>query len=317
MNRFVYQIKNLTKLYKGAETPANDQVTLTIEEGDIVGLLGPNGAGKSTLVRQMLGLLKPSEGRIWLYGQDIVQEPQGVADHVSYVSQGGLGAGFWQLKAEEIVTAIGKLRRLTKAQAQEAADYWFDRLAIGRLKDKLLGHLSGGERRLISLAGALVGTHSVLLADEPTNDLDPLARLRVWETLRDLNHERNLTIFLVTHNALEADKVVSRLGLMDKGRLLVWEPVASLKAKIHNLYVEILDPPLTGNGLKEEIARYPKFLVEENRWKFLCPPDDAGTLLELFRKNAQTKEGLHYRIRTATLEDLYFELGTANGFIGN
>lgn len=302
----IYEVDKLLKVYPKSTVPANDNISFTVQEGEIIGLLGPNGAGKTTLIRQMLGLLRPTSGRVFLLGE-VVSDPKQAGCYVSYLPQGGYGAGFWQLTAYEVIVYTAMLRGLNRSHAQEQAKLWMSRLHIERLKERLLGKISGGERRLASLAAALAGLPKILVADEPTNDLDPEARQRVWGIFQELNAETNLTIILVTHNVLEADKVVQKVGIFEQGKLLVYEPTIVLKKRLPELRVDVMGNPNQFDGIQEKLSHHGRLLILGKQMSLYCSIQDFQDILPLLRNFRES--GMEWKARTPNLEDIYFSFG--------
>jgi ABC-2 type transport system ATP-binding protein len=225
----VYAVESLTKVYPGATTPANDGISLTVRSGEIFGLLGPNGAGKTTLVRQLAGLLAPTSGQIQLFGVDIGREPHVVAAQVAVQPQSA--AALLDLSVRSAVRHTARLRGLSRTGAARSTDAALAVLRLEHLAGRRIRGLSGGERRLVSLAVTLVGERPVLILDEPTNDLAPEARRLVWDHLLELN-AAGRTIVLVTHDVLEAERVIGRVGLVNHGRLMALGPTSELRARV-------------------------------------------------------------------------------------
>ena len=171
------EIKDLIKEYRNG-IRANDGISLSIEEGEVFGLLGPNGAGKSTLVNQIIGLLAPTSGTITLDGTDIVASPDYGRASCSYQPQGHVPIdGFTPAQAIEL---IGRLRGGSKRDIRARTQALIDRLDIREWADRRGQHLSGGVRRLVGFAMAVVCPARLVILDEPTNDIDPLRRRLLW-----------------------------------------------------------------------------------------------------------------------------------------
>jgi ABC-2 type transport system ATP-binding protein len=174
----VYVVRDLVKTYKAGKVRANDGLSFDIMPGEIFGLLGPNGAGKTTLVGQLTGLLRPDSGTLLLYGKDITRNSRIAPEIVGVLTQ--LPLPLDDLTTEEALTITGHLRGLARHEARRAGAILIDRLGLGPFRGQRLGTLSGGQKRLASLATALIGDRPVLALDEPTNELDPANRRMVW-----------------------------------------------------------------------------------------------------------------------------------------
>ncbi len=303
-----YHIEELTYAYQGAKSPAINGINLSISQGEIVAVLGPNGAGKTTLIRQMLGLLKPTSGKISLFGEDVIKNPRYVGRYVSYLSQEGLGPGFGHLRAFEAVVFTGMLRDLNKQESQEQAQFWIERLGLSSIKNSLIKNLSGGEKRLISLAASFIGERPIIVIDEPTNDLDPEARRRVWEILGELRQTRKMTVILVTHNILEADQVVDNVAVLEKGRLLAYEEIHLFRRRTSGLRMEIFPASHDPRSLPEELARYGAVEYSGGSLRVLTKNGNSEVLLRFLEEQRQKGFVREWRMRTPNLEDAYFAL---------
>jgi ABC-2 type transport system ATP-binding protein len=225
-----YRVENLVKRYPRQDVLAVDGMSFEIAEGEIFGLLGDNGAGKTTLVRQLVGLLRPTSGRIELFGRDVVADATFVPTMIGYMPQSTSALN--RLTVGEAVYFSAHLRGLSRPDARRERDELLDLWRIAEIRDKVSTSLSGGQRRLLQLAVATAGRAPVLILDEPTNDLDPVNRKHVWDVLRGFNQKRGTTIVLVTHDAVEAEKAIQRVGIVQRGRFTALGTPAQLKAEI-------------------------------------------------------------------------------------
>jgi ABC-2 type transport system ATP-binding protein len=216
----------VTKIYNGTVL-ANDGITLHVDSGEVYGLLGPNGAGKSTLVRQVIGLLKPTGGRIRLGPVDLVQNPAAARRLCSYLPQAQMPIN--SLRVREAIELSGRIRGGDAAAVRRRTDELIDALDLGEWARVVGQRLSGGIKRLVGFAMVAVWPGRVVILDEPTNDVDPLRRRLLWEQVRLLSL-RGCAVFLVTHNVLEAEKSVDRLAIIAGGRLIAEGTPSSLKA---------------------------------------------------------------------------------------
>jgi ABC-2 type transport system ATP-binding protein len=220
------RIEGLTKAYEG-KVLANDDISLTIEPGEVFGLLGPNGAGKSTLVKQLVGLLKPTSGRISLGPHDLVADPAAARQLCSYLPQAQLPID--SFRAVEAIRLTGAIRGGAKPAVRERADRLIGALDLEPWRRVLGLRLSGGVKRLVGFAMVAVVPGRVVILDEPTNDVDPARRRLLWQEIRRLG-ESGASVLLVTHNVLEAEKSVDRLALIDGGRVVAEGTPSALKA---------------------------------------------------------------------------------------
>jgi len=219
-------VDEVTKAY--GDLRANDAVTLEVRPGEVYGLLGPNGAGKTTLVKQIIGLLKPSAGRLTLGPHDLVADPDAARQLCSYLPQAQMPIDAF--KARQVIVLTGMIRGGDAAPVGRRADELIDALDIGEWRDTVGMRLSGGIKRLVGFAMVTAWPGRVVILDEPTNDVDPRRRRLLWEQIRKLGDD-GASVLLVTHNVLEAEKAVDRLAIINEGRLVAEGTPSSLKAE--------------------------------------------------------------------------------------
>lgn len=293
----VYDIQNLTKQYTGAVTPANDNISLQIREGEIFGLLGDNGAGKSTLVRQMVNLLRSSSGMIRFCERPLPQNSQLVSMNVGYMPQEAQALN--NMTAGEALYFTAHLRGLSRRDAQQERERLLALWQIDHLRNQPSPRLSGGQSRLLRLAVAMAGRPPVLILDEPTNDLDPQRRKLVWQILRELNQQWGTTIIFITHDALEAEKVIQRVGIMLNGRLVANDQPQALKKQVdHKLRLELYFDPAAPPTLPASLT---PLTLQPGHWLVLIDWDDTTAVLNQLNLTQLDD----FRLYSATLEDLY------------
>ena len=225
--RWTFHAESVTKSYDKGKTLANDEITITVEPGEVYGLLGPNGAGKSTLVKQVIGLLKPTSGSITLGPVDLVADPDAARQLCSYLPQAPVPIESFKLK--EAVHLGGLIRGGPDDAVRRRGEQLIEELQLEEWRDTVGAKLSGGVRRLVGFAMVTVWPGRVVILDEPTNDVDPLRRRLLWEQVRRLGDD-GAAVFLVTHNVMEAEKSVDRLAVINEGRLVAEGTPSSLKA---------------------------------------------------------------------------------------
>ncbi|KAF3886350.1 MULTISPECIES: ABC transporter ATP-binding protein [Nostocales] len=298
----IYDIKNVVKTYPGQTQPANKNISLQISEAEIFGILGDNGAGKSTLVRQMVNLLASDSGSISLLGKNIVEAPYLVQMNVGYMPQesGALN----NLTVGEALYFTSHLRGLSRADAQKECNYLLDLWQIRELRHKPSSRLSGGQRRLLRLAVAMAGLPPVLILDEPTNDLDPQRRKLVWDNLRQINQEQGTTIILITHDAIEAEKAIQRVGIMRAGELVAVGRPSELKQQVDRiLRLELFFSPDSPPELPPSLTYIP---LEPGHWQVLLEWAQVTSTLNSLNLDKIDD----FRLYSATLEDLYLHYAT-------
>ncbi|MDG6996983.1 MAG: ABC transporter ATP-binding protein [Nitrososphaerota archaeon] len=220
------EIESLTKVY-GEETKAVDNISFSIEEGEIYGLLGPNGAGKSTTIKMMMTLVKPTSGSIRIFGIDVAISPREVRKKLAYVPQAVSVDG--DLSGYENLLIFSKLfhidKRERRARIEEALEY----MDLSARANDLAKHYSGGMMRRLEIAQALVNRPRILLLDEPTLGLDPSSKKQVWDYIKRLSKEFAATILITTHDMEEANDLCHRLSIMNRGRIAVTGSPEELK----------------------------------------------------------------------------------------
>jgi ABC-type multidrug transport system ATPase subunit len=293
----VYDLQAVTKQYPQQPQPANQHITLQIHAGEIFGLLGDNGAGKTTLVRQMVNLLQPTSGFIKLFNKPIAHDPLQTATTVGYMPQDANALN--NLTVGEALYFTAHLRGLSRRDAQQERDTLLATWQIGDLRDKYSSRLSGGQRRLLRLVVAMAGRLPVLILDEPTNDLDPQRRRMVWDNLKQLNQRQGTTIIFITHDAIEAEKIIQRVGILRKGELVAVGRPSELKKQVaQQLRLELFFPPETPPHLPAHLTPHQ---LQPRRWLAWVERGDIGQVL-----NGLNLEQLDdFRLYSATLEDLY------------
>jgi ABC-2 type transport system ATP-binding protein len=211
------------------EIRAVDDVDLHVEEGEIFGFLGPNGAGKSTIVRMLVTLLKPTEGRATVAGFDIVDEADLVRRSIGVALQDAAIDPL--MTGNELLRLQAVLHGISKSESKSRGSELLARVGLTAAGDRRVGEYSGGMRRRLDLAMALIHRPSVLFLDEPTTGLDPTSRLALWEEVRSLNAE-GTTVFLTTQYLEEADQLADRIAIIDAGRIVREGDPATLKEKV-------------------------------------------------------------------------------------
>lgn len=293
----VYDIQHLSKIYPGQRAPANDDISLQIHTGEIFGLLGDNGAGKSTLVKQMVNLLSSTAGAITLFGKPVGQDPLHVPLVVGYMPQASNALN--NLTVGEALYFSAHLRGLSRHDAKQERERLLRLWQMEELRDKYSSRLSGGQQRLLRLAVAMAGAAPVLVLDEPTNDLDPQRRKLVWDVLRDHNRTQGTTLIFITHDAIEAEKIIQRVGIMHAGRLVALGKPGDLKRQVdQRLRLELFFAP-------DEPPELPSALtclaLDAGRWLVYLDRAQVGAV---FQQLDLTR--IHdFRLYSATLEDLY------------
>jgi ABC-2 type transport system ATP-binding protein len=216
-------------------------VDLRVGAGEVFGFLGPNGAGKSTTVRMLTTLLSITSGAAWVAGVDVAREPDAARRRIGVALQeAGLDP---RQTGRELLVLQGRLFGLSPRAAATRAGELLDLVELEEAADRRIKGYSGGMKRRLDLASALVHEPEVLFLDEPTTGLDPASRLTVWEELRRIN-ARGTTVFLTTQYLEEADQLCDRLAIIDGGRIVRQGTPACLKAELRERRGLTSDPTL-------------------------------------------------------------------------
>ncbi|WP_372445059.1 ABC transporter ATP-binding protein [Streptomyces verrucosisporus] len=291
-----------------AAVRASDNVGLTVRHGEVFGLLGPNGAGKTTLVRQLTGLLRPDSGRVEVLGHDLVRHPRRAARLLAYLGQESTALD--ELTVALAAETTGRLRGLDAAAARRESGEVLEELGLGAIASRPLKRLSGGQRRLACVAAALVGERPLLVLDEPTTGMDPVARRAVWAAVDRRRAERGATVILVTHNVIEAELVLDRVAVMDRGRAVACGTPAGLKAMLgEDVRLELVwrdRPPLE---VPEVAALCPDTAGTGRRWTLRLPPEEARAAVAAVTGGPAFAALDDFTLATPSLEDVYLALG--------
>lgn len=270
------ELRQLSKQYGNVEAVAG--LDLVINRGEIFGLLGPNGAGKTTTIRMLTMLTRPSGGSALINGYEITRDLSKVKKEIGVVPQHmNLDQ---ELTARENLELHGRLHKMPRDERRKRIQ---ELLAYVELIDRahdLAGKFSGGMKRRLMIARALMHNPGVLFLDEPTAGLDPQTRRRIWDLIRRMNSE-GMTVLLTTHYIEEAEALCRRVGIMDRGCLIALDTPDGLKKKVGEIVVEALNCGNTAHRF---------FAGREQALEY------AGSVTE------------NVTIRDANLEDVFVEL---------
>jgi ABC-2 type transport system ATP-binding protein len=219
------------------EFQAVQGIDLEVGEGKIYGFLGPNGAGKTTTVRMLTTLLLPTGGEASVAGHDVVSEARQVRATIGVALQEAALDPL--MTGRELIRLQATLQGLPPAAGRKRADALLERVDLTAAADRRVGAYSGGMKRRLDLAAALVHEPRVLFLDEPTTGLDPVSRKTIWEEVRALN-EDGTTVFLTTQYLEEADQLADNVGIIDSGRIVAEGTPETLKEEIGNPHVELI-----------------------------------------------------------------------------
>jgi len=300
--------RGLVKRY--GDVTALDGLDLDVAEGTVLGLLGPNGAGKTTAVRILTTLLEPDEGEAEVAGGDVRRDPSAVRSRIGLSGQ--YAAVDEYLTGFENLDMIGRLYKLGRRGSRERARELLERFSLTDAGDRPVKTYSGGMRRRLDLAGALVAQPPVLFLDEPTTGLDPRSRTEMWDVLRELV-SGGTTLLLTTQYLEEADLLADDIVVIDHGRAIAQGTADQLKAQVGGERVElVVDTPEqvdAAHALLTELA-IGEVTVERHTRRLVAPVSGGGqTLVEVLRRlDGAGVEVLDVALRRPTLDDVFLAL---------
>ncbi|HTW68016.1 MAG TPA: ATP-binding cassette domain-containing protein [Bryobacteraceae bacterium] len=286
---------------------AVDNVSFTVQSGEIFGLLGPNGAGKSTLIRMLTTLVPPSSGTAIVAGHDIIHDPNAVRCNIGVIPQNMTSDP--ELTCAENIGIHARLFGITGAARRQRTQELLEAVGLADRANALASTLSGGMRRRLEIARGLVHNPQILFLDEPTTGLDPVSRISVWEMITHLRAQEGRTLFLTTHYMDEADRLCDRLAIVDKGKVVAMNTPVSLKSSVPGASrIELQFEPDLPNGVAD-LERLPAvksvrtlgsatYRVSSDRG-----PASAQELIELARNlNLELKA---LSVQSTTLDDVF------------
>ncbi|WP_276959664.1 ABC transporter ATP-binding protein [Allomeiothermus silvanus] len=300
----LYVIRKLTKRYGARGVLANDAISLDIRQGEILGVFGPNGAGKTTLVRQITGLLRPTSGQIELLGHDVVRHPGAVPRHVSFYGQ--RAPILRNYTVAEVLVYAGVLRSLPVLKAHQQAQALLERFDLLPIAKRRLAQLSGGQVCLPTLLSAFMGKLRGVVLDEPTNELDPANRQRLWQFLEELRSQ-GVTVVLTSHNLAEAERYVERVAFINHGRLVALGTPGELKRTVSErvrLEVRVKEPYLLQAEARLRTlpdCRNPR----PGFFELTSRPEEAQRLLSQVLGEVGMEALDDFRLVTPSMDDVY------------
>jgi ABC-2 type transport system ATP-binding protein len=229
------ETQQLAREFEGG-IKAVDGVDLEVAEGEIYGFLGPNGAGKTTTVRMLTTLLLPTGGTAVVAGHDVAKDPGAVRRQIGVALQEAALDPL--MTGRELLELQATLHAIPKSEGRERGQWLLDRVGLTLAADRRVGTYSGGMRRRLDLASALIHRPVVLFLDEPTTGLDPVSRKAIWEEVRKLNDD-GTTVFLTTQYLEEADQLADRVGIISGGKLVAEGTPTALKAEVGKPHLEL------------------------------------------------------------------------------
>ncbi len=300
--------RDLTRHY--GPVKAVDGIDLNVTRGEIYGFLGPNGAGKTTVIRMLITLLAPTSGTMTVAGFDVVGNPEEVRLRIGAALQEAALDN--KQTGRELLRIQGRLYGLSRSRVDERISELSQLIDIGDAMDRLIGTYSGGMKRRLDLAAALIHTPEILFLDEPTTGLDPISRARIWEEVRGINREHGITIFLTTQYLEEADALASRVGIIDRGRLAAEGTPEDLKrARGSDLIIARLEGDGDADAAANALKDIPSIAGIEVHGHELTVSVSSGASLISSIALALDHVGVGVQeltLRTPTLDDVFLQV---------
>ncbi|MCD4806533.1 MAG: ABC transporter ATP-binding protein [Methanococcoides sp.] len=257
----IITVKELSKRYDGFA--AVEDVSFDIKRGEIFGLLGPNGAGKSTIISILCCLLEPTAGRVTIDGFDVEKNSNEIKKIIGIVPQEI--SLYYTLTARENLTFYAKIYGLSGKTMKDRIEALLDMVGLtDRADDKLEGY-SGGMKRRINIAVALLHNPRILFLDEPSTGVDPQSRKRIYDTIQDLNRQ-GMTVLLTTHQMEDAEKLCHRIAIVDKGKLIALDTLNGLLKMVGEtdiIQVKAKDIPTEALDVIQRIDNVQKVSVDD------------------------------------------------------
>src|SRR3989338_5935049 len=301
---YAVEVKNVVK--KFPSVVAVNDVTFTVDEGEIFGLLGPNGAGKTTLIRILTCLMKPTGGEAKIRGYDVIRKPGVVRKNIGVVSQAMTSD--LDLTAWENLDIYGKYFDIPRKERHETMKYLLETVGLKERARDLVATYSGGMRRRLEIARGLIHRPYLLFLDEPTIGLDPQSRLVIWELLQKIRSEAKLTIFITTHYMEEADLLCDRVAIIDYGKIMALDSPLNLKRNIGGYdIIEVSLSEITSAALERlKSVEFVKNVAQKDSTLIIYVEDVAKAmpmLIDEFKKSNVSI--LYLAVHEQSLEDVF------------
>ncbi|MCF8075306.1 MAG: ABC transporter ATP-binding protein [Desulfotignum sp.] len=297
-NKYSIEVHHLTKHYKGLS--AVDNISFTVEKGEVFALLGPNGAGKTTTVEILNTIRTPTSGKVMLLGMDVTEKKYDIIPRIGVLPQGF--SSFDRITVKETLQYYSRLFCCRKPDIDGL-------MALVNLKDKAAvqyKNLSGGLKQRLGIAVALVNDPEIVFLDEPTTGLDPLARRAMWEVLLDLK-KKGKTLFLTTHYMEEAELLADTVAIVKKGKITAMDsPGELIENNAHHLVVMLKSVDETVFDIVEKMGFAPDYDSHGHITVRLTHTDDVRRLLNAVRDGGASFTGLD--VRKPNLEEVFLKL---------
>jgi len=304
------KVQNLTKIYKGGIVAVKD-ISFSVGKGEIFGFLGPNGAGKSTTIKVLIGLLRPTRGELFLNGIDIIKHPEEIKLNIGYASQET--AIDDRLTCLENIYLQGHFYHLSRKEIKKRSEEVLKMFHLFERRDDLAANFSGGMLKRLDIAEALIHRPKILFLDEPTLGLDVQTRQVIWEYIRNLRHQYEMTIFLTTHYMEEADALCDRVAIIDQGKIKALNTSENLKQGIGGDIITISFPEDGDEKIQkivEGIKQIPQVkevnLGKDGIYQIIVSQRGDKIIPKIFSLSQNNKVNINsIRLKRPSLEDVY------------
>ena len=305
------ELKNVTKKY--GNFTAVDNISFSIEEGEIIGLLGPNGAGKSTTMNMITGFIEQTEGEIIIDGYNMLKKPKKAKKLIGYMPEGV--PLYTDLTVKEFVNYMAELKQVNRKERKEKVNKIIEEAGLKDVEKKLIKNLSRGYKQRTSLAGALVGEPKILILDEPTVGLDPKQITEIRSLIKELG--KTHTVILSSHILSEVSQICNKVIIINKGKMVAIDTPQNLENKVNtnnNIYLTVEDPENKVEQMKDKIEGIKNIkLIETNedgtKHYSIETETDKDIRKTIFTEFAKENITIYeMKKQDATLEDAFMQL---------
>ena len=305
------EVKNVTKKY--GSFVAVDNISFTINDGEVVGFLGPNGAGKSTTMNMITGYIEQTEGNIIVNGFDTIKKSKKAKKEIGYMPEGV--PLYTDLTVKEFVTYMAELRKVERKQKKEKVQEVLKETGLDGMQNKLIKNLSRGQKQRVSLAGTLVADPKILILDEPTVGLDPKQITEIRSLIKNLGKKH--TVILSSHILSEVSQICDRVIIINNGKIVAVDTPENLEKKVsdsNKVYVTVEDKEGKIENIKEKIKGIKEIkLIKENEDKTkqyeITGESDINLNKTLFNEFAKEEITIvEMKKSEATLEDAFMKI---------
>ena len=305
------EVKNLTKKY--GDFTAVDNISFTIQEGEIVGLLGPNGTGKSTTMNMITGFIEQTEGEVIVDGYNMLKKPKKAKKEIGYMPEGV--PLYTELTVKEFVTYMAEIKKVDRKTRKERVEKIIKQTGLEDVQKKLIKNLSRGYKQRVSMAGALVGDPKILILDEPTVGLDPKQITEIRNLIKELG--KTHTVILSSHILSEVSQICNKVIIINKGKMIAIDTPQKLEERVQNkncIYVTVEDPENKLENIKNKIKNIKNITLleenEDNTKKYIIETEGEDDIRKLIFSEFAKENITIFEMKKAdtTLEDAFMKL---------